>query len=205
MVSMEKIMKILFLDLDGVLNNTHDSIASESFMERTHYINQENLNNLKLLVDQENYQIIISSTWRKDKSFIEQAKTDEKIIGKFKDLFKEYGWENAPIIGITPNLSGFRGQEVATKLDNIHVENIDYLILDDDKDFILGSLLDMPIAKLDRLGIVSQEEALEKSAYWSHQNLYVVNAQKGLTKEDVENILNFKKNEISQSISKKMK
>lgn len=198
-------MKVLFLDVDGVLNNTNSNIESPSFMDRSHYINQENFNNLKILVEQENYQIVISSTWRKDKNFILEAKTELEIVEKFINLFKEHGWENAPIIGITPNLSGFRGQEVATKLDNMNLENIDYLILDDDKDFILGLLSDLPMAKLDRLGIRSQEETLEKSSYWSHQNLYLVNAQTGLTKQDVENMIYFTKNEKNQSFSQKMK
>lgn len=201
-------MKIIFLDIDGVLNTTNHE-ASQSFMTKKHHICEENFNNLKLLVKQGNYQIVISSTWRKDKNFIEDAINEKQIIQKFIDLFEQHGWLNAPIIGITPNLSGFRGQEVATYLDNIN-DNVEYIILDDDKDFILSSLLDISLAKLDRLGIRSYEEAKEKSLYWSNQALYLVNPLTGLTKENIEEMLtksklNFKKNEILHNNSKKMK
>lgn len=196
-------MKIIFLDMDGVLNKTSQD-ENHSFLNRMHHINQENLNNLKTLVEQGNYHIVISSTWKKDKNFIEEAINEECIIKKFTDLFSIHGWKNAPIIGITPNLSGFRGQEVATYLDNLNNNikhpNVEYLILDDDKDFILSSLVDMDLAKLDRLGIRSYEDAKDKSSYWSNQLLYLVNPLTGLTKENVHEIL--KKNNVS---FKKMK
>lgn len=183
-------MNILFLDFDGVLNFNSRSREENSIFERKHHINTDNLNNLKLLVEKENYQIVISSTWRKDKSFLEEARSKEEIIDKFITLFKQHGWTEPPIIDITPNLSGFRGQEIAVYLDSLKVDHVNYIILDDDKDFFLENITSLSLAKLDRLEIRSLEEAQNKSKFWSHQNLYQVNPEKGLTIENVNEILN---------------
>lgn len=183
-------MNILFLDFDGVLNSNSKSREENTILERKHHINIDNLNNLKLLVEKENYQIVISSTWRKDKSFLEEATTKEEIIDKFKNLFNQYGWNKPPIIDITPNLSGFRGQEIAVYLDSLKIDNINYIILDDDKDFFLDNITSFSLIKLDRLEIRSIEEAENKSKFWSYQNLYQVNPETGLTIENINQILN---------------
>lgn len=183
-------MNLIFIDFDGVLNTTNNLVENHSVFERRLNINQENLNNLKDLTEQTNSCLIVSSTWRKDQIFIEDANDEDEIIQKFLKVFKIYGWDNAPIMGITPSLSGFRGEEVATYLDTVYAKSLNYIILDDDSDFILSCISELPLSKLDRLGIRSVEEAMNKSIYWSNQNLYKINPEKGLTKEDVEKIIN---------------
>lgn len=183
-------MNLIFLDFDGVLNFTKDEPKEEFFLERRFHIDNENLNNLKVLTEKLNASIIISSTWRKDKAFIETRTDAKEIIEKFKELFLTYHWNDAPIIGITPNLSGFRGQEVAVFLDEFNGKVDNYIILDDDTDFLLTELKNLSPMKLDRLGIYSEEEMLNKSKNWSNQNLYQVNSKKGLTTEDINNLIN---------------
>lgn len=193
-------MNLIFVDFDGVLNSTNENFkpVNESSnnnitFQRNFHVNQLNLDNLKILTENTGSSLIISSTWRKDKNFIESAKSEKEIIQKFTDLFALHGWVNAPIKGITPNLSGFRGEEVATYLDiidSIFNENISYIILDDDTDFLLSSLSNLSPGKLDRLGIRNEESVKMKSQYWSNQKLFKINSATGLTALDIEIIEN---------------
>lgn len=192
-------MKVIFLDIDGVLNSTTSTIIRHHLgtNDNMHYVSEENFNLLKILVDEANAHIVISSTWRKDRGFIEQAQNEKDIIEKFRVFFKEHGWENAPIIGITPNLSGFRGEEVATYLDGLSKTDIieDYIIIDDDSDFILSDLKEMNPIRLDRMKIYSEEDLYKKSLYWSNQKFYQIDRNTGLTLKNVYEILNnFDKN-----------
>lgn len=188
-------MKIIFLDIDGVLNSTTSSIIRHhlGINDNMHYVSKENFNLLKLLVDESNAHIVISSTWRKDRGFIEEAQNEEEIVEIFKNFFKENGWEKAPIIGITSNLSGFRGEEVATYLDKISKTEIvdDYMIIDDDSDFILSELNEMNPVRLDRMKIYSQQDINNKSIYWSNQHFYQIDRNTGLTLKNVYDILNY--------------
>lgn len=188
-------MRIIFLDIDGVLNSTTSSIIRHHLgtNDNMHYISEENFNLLKVLVDEANAHIVISSTWRKDRGFIGETKNEEEIIKIFKNFFKENGWLDAPIIGITPNLSGFRGEEVATYLDKISkTEIVDgYMIIDDDSDFILSELNEMNQIRLDRMKIYSQQDINNKSIYWSNQHFYQIDRNTGLTLKNVYNILNY--------------
>lgn len=186
-------MKIIFLDIDGVLNSTTSDIVRNHLKnnEEMNYVAKENFDLLKVLVDESKSHIVISSTWRKDSYFLENACGEENIVKKFQDFFSSQGWGNAPIIGITPNLSGFRGEEVATYLDKISKVEIieDYIVLDDDSDFILTELKDLDLIKLDRMKIYSTQDMNQKSSYWSNQNFYHIDRNTGLTLRNVYDVL----------------
>lgn len=187
-------MRIIFLDIDGVLNSTTSSIVRHHLgnNDDMHYVSKENFDLLKLLVDESNSNIVISSTWRKDRGFIEDSINEEEIVNIFKEFFKKNGWIDAPIIGITPNLSGFRGEEVATYLDKLSKTDIieDYIILDDDSDFILSNLNDLPPMRLDRMKIYTENDINKKSDYWSNQHFYHIDRISGLTLKNVYDVLN---------------
>jgi hypothetical protein len=107
------INKVLFLDIDGVLNaNTGD---------RFNYISISTLNAVFKSIP---YDIVISSSWR-----------NIVPLDKLISLFKHHGLL-ANIVGITPDFKSIksRGEEIASYLnDNIHVEYC--VILDDYDDF----------------------------------------------------------------------
>ena len=145
-------MKIIFLDIDGVLNSEKWYI--ERF-DKNLYPNLENyplcefdplaIEQLNLLTDKTNAKIVISSTWRMGRT-----------IDELKKLFEEVGIKGE-IIGITPHLTfndGYgveRGNEINILIDlncirwwdkifdekekNITLES--YVILDDDPDMLL--------------------------------------------------------------------
>lgn len=123
--------KIIFLDIDGVLNTTEQSISNRAFngkgpARRYNDIDEIRLGLLKWLCDQTGAEIVISSTWRKGRD-----------IGWFEGFFASYGWIRPPIIGMTPSVASFRGKEINAWLDgNTHYSsNCTYVIFDDDSDF----------------------------------------------------------------------
>lgn len=145
-------MKIIFLDIDGVLNS--EKWYKERFDKKL-YPNLEGyplcefdpltIEQLNLLTDKTNAKIVISSTWRMGRT-----------IDELKKLFEEVGIKGE-IIGITPHLTFSdghgvdRGNEIKRWIDlncirwwdkifdekekNITLES--YVILDDDPDMLL--------------------------------------------------------------------
>jgi hypothetical protein len=132
-------MKVIFLDIDGVLNS--EKYATE-YWDRTgkpgyggHFPKSvkptlenvlwdaETVKRLREIVDATQSKIVISSTWRKGFD-----------VPNFKEMFLLYDWD-APVISITPSLaSRNRGEEIKQWIESNDVEN--YLILDDDSDML---------------------------------------------------------------------
>ena len=145
-------MKIIFLDIDGVLNS--EKWYKERFDKKL-YPNLEGyplcefdpltIEQLNLLTDKTNAKIVISSTWRMGRT-----------IDELKKLFEEVGIKGE-IIGVTPHLTFSdghgvdRGNEIKRWIDlncirwwdkmlsqkekDITLES--YVILDDDPDMLL--------------------------------------------------------------------
>ena len=118
-------MKVLFLDIDGVLNSdSYDKVRGEN--EGNIDITRMCL--LKTIIDKTGAQIVLSSTWRKnwDRDF---SKCNEK--GKeIYEVFTSYGLE---IFDKTPYLrndSSERPKEIKMWLDS-HRAAENYAILDD--------------------------------------------------------------------------
>lgn len=134
-------MKIIFLDVDGVL------ITEKSIVEQYYRNNKKPssgyrqdfdvdcMNNLKEIVQISNANIVISSTWR-----LGDHSTDKGWIALL-DRLNDYGLKER-VIGYTPDLSweynnnfSKRGMEVQRWLDNNKDKDIDgFVIIDDDSD-----------------------------------------------------------------------
>lgn len=128
--------KLIFLDIDGVLN-----VFSSIYLEENDIwvcpetgdaelpllygdqpLNSRCLKNLQTLVDNTRADIVISSSWR-----------ILYPVSSLSKMFKEAGLK-INIIGQTRNLPNcIRGEEVRAYLDNINHKN--YVILDDSTDF----------------------------------------------------------------------
>ncbi len=132
-------MNIIFLDIDGVLNNqTYANILNTLYKNSNGYGGRNkyklstknikwdlyNVYNLKLLMNKAN--VVISSTWRYTHS-----------INNFKMMFQLYGLKPNKIIGTTPDLRGqiltIRGDDINAYLNTNSVDK--YVILDDGSDF----------------------------------------------------------------------
>lgn len=112
-------MKIIFLDIDGVLNS-EEYVRSERFKNKGGLIDidSEAVKILDRILDETGAKIVLSSTWRLDKGSRDKVRSD---VGEFID--------------VTPvSVNRIRGNEVNLWLkDRDDVER--YAILDDDSDF----------------------------------------------------------------------
>ena len=114
-------MKVIFLDIDGVLNLYCESRDEYGCCFHSHLVD-----NLRRLIDKTGAKIVISSTWRFSGLVI------------MKEMWEK---RNLPgeVVGITPNFmihygtTLCRGKEISAYLEeNPEIES--YVILDDDTD-----------------------------------------------------------------------
>lgn len=123
--------KILFLDIDGVLNNKHYYRANPRGSE----IDPANIENLKLILSSTDCNVVISSSWKLSKS-----------LDELKNIFKGFGVDANRIIDVTPNLKSraFAQNVSPTRACEIEAwvqaNDVDccFCIVDDDQD--LGHL-----------------------------------------------------------------
>lgn len=118
-------MKIIFLDIDGVLNSVQHSVSlrKQGSAYDAAGINKTSLGLLKWVCEVTKAEIIISSSWRRQ---------GEDWI---KGVFAAHNWWYPPIIGITPILKGHRGEEIQDVLNN-NPDIEKYVIIDDDSDML---------------------------------------------------------------------
>lgn len=136
-------MKVIFLDIDGVLNSTNDHKAifkitgKPTFMgppklQPGEQFTRENLNWGKRktewihgICSRTGCDIVISSTWRLTFPFAYQ----------YTEMFRAYGW-SAPVINTIPVTGGTRGDDIEAFINQSGFEG-NYVILDDGSDFTL--------------------------------------------------------------------
>lgn len=116
--------KIIFLDIDGVLN-----VMSREFDEYGQLFNPIFVNNLAYIIEKTNAKLVISSTWR--------YSGHNRMINMWK-------YRNLPgeIIDITPDLykDVDRGDEIKAWLEK-NIDKVDnYCIIDDDDDMLTEQL-----------------------------------------------------------------
>lgn len=132
-------MKVIFLDIDGVLNNVRSNTFGELWNESGW--DHACIANLIATLDSTKAKIVISSTWR-------LLFSKEELEAMF---LKRFGFE-LPIIGRTPTPKEFdrvrfsevvegvsRGKEIQVWLDR-HPEVERFVILDDDSDMLESQL-----------------------------------------------------------------
>ena len=117
-------IRIIFLDVDGVLNSINHLIEVYNETHRPHSgfeypFDEKCLNNLKIIVEETDAYLVITSTWRKN------IKGRRKLLSKLK----EYGLDKR-VIGFTP-IIGSREEEIKEYLSGVNVE-YQYVIVDDD-------------------------------------------------------------------------
>jgi len=142
-------MKILFLDIDGVLNND----GQDWTIERSWTIHDPSVALLNRLLDEiPDLNIVISSTWRvKDRG--QEATVNHLVKHGFKHASRVIG--STPDFGDTTNAWFRRGEEC---LEWIELHNNDCVVemfafLDDQKDMFLT----LPMYYSSRLVITNQE------------------------------------------------
>ena len=119
-------MKIIFLDIDGVLNS--DRYDREQGIYEAGIIDVSRVALIKEIIDKTDAKVVLTSTWRHhwDK---DEAKRDR--LGKeIDDAFKKY---NVEIYDKTPRLGMFtdRADEILTYMENAQGEIKAFVIVDD--------------------------------------------------------------------------
>jgi hypothetical protein len=154
-----RVRRIVFLDVDGVLNSI-ERYARTGYRGGPpvagQYPTVERVNwdpacvaRVRRIVELTGAELVITSTWR-----------DGMTPAQFRDAFALYGWEDAPVAGVTPThapesfVDIVRGREVAMWLAaNVGQECV-YVCIDDVDDYLDGQ----PFVRTDeRVGITNAE------------------------------------------------
>ena len=116
-------MKVIFLDIDGVLNDDTTPTRTKS---RLVFIDQEKLLRLKRIVEATRAKIVLSSTWRYERD-------NPKYNGDFLELQEAFRQVGLEFYSFTPeDVYGIRrGMEIGAWL-RLHPEVDQYIILDDE-------------------------------------------------------------------------
>ena len=179
-------MKVIFLDFDGVLNNStsflYESNRRKKWKEQgvggavNETLSNENTSAFQMVLDQyPDVKIVISSTWREihDLTWL-QAKLES------------YHIDSSRVIGATPKdrLNANRGHEIQWWLDK-HPEVTHYIIIDDNDWGIVDAHPPERFVRTDWfLGgfhIGHAEEAVKKL---SNHNMKLLNAKKEKEKDE---------------------
>ena len=120
--------KIIFLDIDGVLNSDEyfETLRSES--KKLDDIDENKVKLLKEIVDRTRAEIVLSSTWRGLKH--DNIETCNKMYQYLIDTLNKY---ELSIVSETPILNHRRPKEIKTWIfENIRDDEIVFISLDDD-------------------------------------------------------------------------
>lgn len=161
-------MKVIFLDIDGVLNSQQEAI-SQNVKGTFDYegLSRVGIGLLRKLVELTGAKIVLSSTWRSDG------------VGAIAGAFDAHGWRgivlHKTIVGVTPHLSCNRGGEIGDYLST-HPEITNYVIIDDDSDMldsqkenfvntdgVLGFTFYDMMKAMDILGVVDDPEKVKRA------------------------------------------
>ncbi len=133
-------MKIIFLDIDGVLNNSLEVDEHKDVLLKGEYqgiYSPRCVERLNALIEKTNASIVLTSVWRNGLDLdeinllLDTMGINAKCIGKTDNLDHKYSW-------------AFRGNEILkwlkdneTLLGMHHYDYRSYVILDDDTDMLL--------------------------------------------------------------------
>ena len=121
-------MKIIFLDIDGVLNSIRTRETFEDFV----FVDDDKILLLKDIIAKTDAKIVLSSSWRNGWQFKDKnprcANEDVRLFEALQRKLKEFDIE---LMSYTDNF-WHRGKEIDTWLKNWNGENIEsFVILDD--------------------------------------------------------------------------
>lgn len=123
-------MKVIFLDVDGVLNSTqgniyHNRFPEDDYHEQHDYWDPIAVSNLLYLTEEhQDIKFVISSTWRKYNS-----------LEKLQSFFSAHGFRSDIVLDKTVIDDRIRGEQVQQWLnDNKHLDISHFVIIDDDAD-----------------------------------------------------------------------
>jgi len=195
-------MKIIFLDFDGVI----------STYEKKWRIDMKKLELLKEIVDKTDAKIVVTSSWKRGFTEVDDFIKSFYTNPRNKDLNNAtiFDWFANSIYDITGHNSSWRGDGIQIWIDKHNEEIESYVILDDDSDFRDNQLFNF--VQTDTYeGITSREVKLcikilngEEIPNILRLNLELItrwrNKCKGLDDENIEFLLNEYNNLKKQNV-----
>lgn len=122
-------MKIIFLDIDGVLVTSRHMVQSKKYFG--HEFDPECVRSLQEILEKTEAKIVVSSSWR-----------EGRTLKQLQSIFEINGIKN--VVGMTPIIEGaIRGKEIKEYLNrtlNIGLEVDRFVIIDDEEE--MGELDD---------------------------------------------------------------
>ena len=124
-------MKIIFLDIDGVLNCHH----TKEYIAGYVFVSDDKIQLLKKIIDKTGAQVVLSSTWRWGWILKEHnLNCSNEEIWLFESLLEKLSEYNIELLDYTREL-GNRSDEISNWLNNHAEERVEsYVILDDVSD-----------------------------------------------------------------------
>ena len=147
-------MKVIFIDIDGVLNS---SVYDRQRSEKDGNIDKTRLTLIKGLVDKTGAKIVLSSSWRNhwEKDFYDCDKVGKEIIADFASAGLEI-YDKTPKVGYLE-----RSEEIHMWLkDNPDVKSF---VIFDDNGYGWGDLSDNFVQTNYRVGRGLEEEHIENA------------------------------------------
>jgi len=118
-------LKVIFLDIDGVLNSAQYYKTVDRTKKDWNRFNPLAVEMMRRLIEEYDASIVISSTWRY--GLVKELKNELIKSGLIKYLHKDW---KTPVI-----YPSHRGDEINLWLEN-HPEAIDFVIIDDDENIL---------------------------------------------------------------------
>ena len=139
-------MRVIFLDVDGVLNNDESSELTKDYWTKPEDCL---IKKLKKIVDETDAQIVLSSDWRLDR---DEEEEDFHYLALVKMLYKY----NLGILDFTPYLGNVsRGTEISEYLSDHEDEIESFVILDDRCD--MEPVKDNLVKTNPRIGLTDED------------------------------------------------
>lgn len=116
-------MKIIFLDIDGVLNTVY---SSSRVLSCVIGVDNDKVKRLKKIVDKTGAEIVLCSSWKG--AWSRYYKSEQRVLGNYLD--EELGKENLIIFDKTTDCGFNRGEGIVDYVKEYNVEN--WIVIDDE-------------------------------------------------------------------------
>lgn len=179
-------MKVIFLDIDGVLNTslTIEQIHHEwkETGVRRIEIDLERVEYLKRIVEKTDAKIVLSSSWRhfctvKDKEVVARYEKMQQLL----DIFKIYGLSIYDITPKDPN--GIRENEIRTWMEGKEIDS--FIVIDDEscdlQSFIPNELIKTSFTK-DGEMVENMDDCIGLCEYHIEKAISILNKNDNIKK-----------------------